>query len=119
MSEAAKHESRMPAWYPEWAVRLSELYFSGTRSMFVLHGNVHDLVRLGEGPQTAYGTLADFLATQIFGRWDLILHYDLARGLRAFAGPNGERLKSMVVLSNRKVGDLALSRKDPATALAL
>ncbi len=119
MSEAAKRESRMPGWYPEWAVRLSELYFSGTRSMFVLHGNVHDLVRLGDGPQAGYGTLADFLATQIFGRWDLILHYDLARGLRAFAGPNGERLKSMVVLANRKIGDLASSRKDPATAFAL
>jgi hypothetical protein len=28
------------------------------------------------------GALADFLAVQVFGRWDLVLHYDLARGLR-------------------------------------
>ena len=87
--------------------------------MFVLHGNVQDLVRTGGDASSSYGTLADFLAEQIFGRWDLILHYDLARGLRAFAGPDGDRLKDMVVLANRKVGDLASARKDPATAFAL
>ena len=118
MIQAATRERRVPEWFPPWAARLSDLYFSGTTSMFVLHGNVPDLVRIGdEGGR--YGTLADFLAEQIFGRWDLILHYDLARGLRAFAGSNGDRLKEMVVLANRKVGDLAAARKDPATAFAL
>ena len=60
-----------------------------------------------------------FLAQQIFGRWDLILYYDLARGLRAFAGSDAPRLKEMVVLANRKVGDLATARRDPAMAFAL
>jgi hypothetical protein len=87
--------------------------------MFVLHGNVQDLVRTGGDQSSSYGTLADFLAAQIFGRWDLILHYDLARGLRAFAGSDGDRLKNMVVMANRKVGELAGARKDPATAFAL
>ena len=108
---------RGPEWFPEWAAQLSSLYFSGTTSMFLLHGAVQDYVRNGEGAQ--YASLTDFLAEQIFGRWDLVLHYDLARGLRAFAGSDGERLKNMVVLANRKVGDLAAARKDPATALAL
>jgi len=119
MSQGALRETRVPEWYPEWASRLSHLYFSGTTSMFVLHGNVQDLVRTGADQSSSYGTLADFLAAQIFGRWDLILHYDLARGLRVFAGPDGDRLKNMVVLANRKVGDLASARKDPATAFAL
>lgn len=100
---------------PAWAARLSELYFSGTTSLFALHGNVQDLVPNGE----KFSPLPDFLADQIFGRWDLILHYDLARGLRAFAGSDGERLKEMVVLANRKVGDLASARRDPAMAFAL
>ena len=119
MTQTALRETRVPDWYPPWASRLSHLYFSGTTSMFVLHGNVQDLVRTGGDPGASYGTLADFLAAQIFGRWDLILHYDLARGLRAFAGPDGDRLKAMVVMANRKVGDLAAARKDPATAFAL
>jgi ATP-dependent 26S proteasome regulatory subunit len=68
---------------------------------------------------SAYGTLSDFLSEQVFGRWDLVLYYDLARGLRAFAGRDGARLKEMVVKANEKVGDLAAARKDPATAFAL
>lgn len=119
MSEATARGTRVPDWFPAWAARLSELYFSGTTSMFVLHGNVQDLVPAGADPSAGYGTLSDFLAGQIFGRWDLVLHYDLARGLRAFASSDAERLKQMVVLANRKVGDLAAARKDPATAFAL
>ena len=92
MTQTATRESRVPDWFPSWAARLSELYFSGTTSMFVLHGNVQDLARTDDAGSPAYGTLADFLAGQIFGRWDLILHYDLARGLRAFAGPDADRL---------------------------
>ena len=115
MTETARAQSRVPEWFPRWAERLSELYFSGTTSVFVLSGNVQDFVRSSED----YGTLPDFLAEQVFGRWDLILYYDLARGLRAFAGRDGVRLKEMVTLANRRVGDLALARKDPATAFAM
>jgi hypothetical protein len=108
----------VPNWFPAWAAELSERYFSGSTSLFVLHGNVHDLVPLcADG--SSYGGLADFLAEQVFGRWDLVLYYDLARGLRAFAGRDGARLKDMVVHANEKVGDLALARKDSATAFAL
>jgi AAA+ superfamily predicted ATPase len=117
--KTAEHlERRVPAWFPAWAAELSELYFSGSTSLFVLHGNVHDVVPLAEDG-SAYGSLSDFLAEQVFGRWDLVLYYDLARGLRAFAGRDGARLKEMVVLANEKVGDLVAARKDPATAFAL
>jgi AAA+ superfamily predicted ATPase len=100
---------------PAWSQRLSELYFSGTTVLFALHGNVQDLVPNGE----TFSALPDYLAEQIFGRWDLVLYYDLARGLRAFAGSDAARLKDMVVLANRKVGDLATARRDPAMAFAL
>jgi AAA+ superfamily predicted ATPase len=117
--DSSVREARVPEWFPPWASRLSDLFFSGTTSMFLLHGNVQDLVRTGDSPNVTYGTLADFLAGQVFGRWDLILHYDLARGLRAFAGPDGDRLKEMVVLANRRVGDLAAARRDAAMAFAM
>lgn len=115
MSETARAQNRVPEWFPTWAERLSELYFSGATSVFVVSGNVQDLVR----GQAGYVSLADFVTEQVFGRWDLILYYDLARGLRAFAGRDGSRLKEMVVLANRRVGDLSLSRKDPGTAFAM
>jgi AAA+ superfamily predicted ATPase len=108
----------VPNWFPSWAAELSERYFSGATSLFVLHGNVHDLVPLS-ADGASYGALADFLAEQVFGRWDLVLYYDLARGLRVFAGRDGPRLKEMVVRGNEKVGDLAAARKDSATAFAL
>jgi AAA+ superfamily predicted ATPase len=107
----------LPAWLPGWARRMAELYFSGTTSMFVLHGNVQDFVQSGEGSEARYVTLSEFLAEQIFGRWNLVLHYDLASGLRALAGRDGDRLKEMVALANRKVGDLSQLKKDPATVL--
>jgi len=112
-----KH-ARVPEWFPSWAAELSELYFSGSTSLFVLHGNVHDLVPLS-ADGSAYAGPSEFLAEQVFGRWDLVLYYDLARGLRAFAGRDGTRLKEMVVRANEKVGDLALARKDPSTAFAM
>lgn len=119
MKLAEQHkQARVPEWFPGWAAEFSELYFSGSTSLFVLHGNVHDVVPLA-ADGSAYGSLSDFLAEQVFGRWDLVLYYDLARGLRAFAGRDGARLKEMVVLANEKVGDLALARKDPSTAFAL
>ena len=81
----------LPAWYPAWAEKLANLYFSGTTCVFVLHGNVHDLVRLPDGEEDRYCALVDFLVSQVFGRWDIVLGYDLSRGLRALAGdePSG------------------------------
>src|SRR5262249_30738870 len=88
----------LPAWMPAWATQLAELYYSGTTAAFILHGNTYDLFRVDDPPR--YGVLAEFLAEQLFGRWSLVLHYDLARGLRAFAGRDEQRLKEMVALAN-------------------
>jgi AAA+ superfamily predicted ATPase len=110
--------ARVPEWFPGWAAELSELYYSGSTSLFVLHGNVHDLVPLS-ADGSVYGGVSDFLAEQFFGRWDLVLYYDLARGLRVFAGRDGARLKEMFVRAQERVGDLALARKDPSTAFMM
>ena len=80
-----RRPAELPSWFPAWASRLADLYFSGTTAAFVLYGNTYDLFRIGDDDAIRYGVLAEFLAEQLFGRWSLVLHYDLGRGLRAFA----------------------------------
>ncbi len=111
--------ANLPAWFPPWAAQLAELYFSGTTAAFVLYGNTDDYLRIGDGDDARYGTLAEFLAEQLFGRWSIVLHYDLGGGLRVLAGSDERRLQDMVALANRKLGDLAALSKDPAATFAI
>src|SRR5512145_2877643 len=108
-----------PQTFTGWAAQLAELYFSGTTAAFVLHGNTYDYVRIGDDTDARYGVLSEFLAERLFGRWSLVLHYDLGRGLRALAGRDEQRLREMVTLANRKVGDLSTLSKDPSATIAL
>src|SRR5262245_16821315 len=109
--------AQLPAHFPAWAAKLAELYFSGTTSMFVLHGNTFDVVRAGGDNDPRWTGLADFLADQLFGRWDLVLHYDLARGLRCVAGTNSKRLQEMVATATKWIGDLKELQRAPTQAL--
>nr|HEX4317984.1 AAA family ATPase [Kofleriaceae bacterium] len=120
-SDGVTRASALPPHFPGWAGKLAELYFSGTTTMFVLHGNTFDVVRAG-GSSTAPGDarwvgLADFLAEQLFGRWDLVIHYDLARGLRCAAGSNSKRLQDMVTTANKWIGNLRELPRDPTKGL--
>ncbi len=89
---------RFPDWYPDFAEELADLFFSGTTSVFVLHGNVHDLVycRGEDGAPDTWVDLSEFLATHVFGAWDVVFHYDLGRGLRPLAGRDAERHAAML-----------------------
>ena len=109
----------LPSWAPPWASQLAELCFSGTTSVFLLHGNTNDLAPRGDSSDDGYGTIADLLAEQLFGKWDLLLHYDLGRGLRAFAGRNEKRLQKMIATANDKIADLSTVKNDPGVVLAL
>ena len=96
---------------------MADLYFSRASSVFVLHGNTYDLVPLGDvdaDDRAPFGGIPEFLSEQLFGKWDLVLHYDLGRGLRAFAGRSEKRLKDMVALATRRIGDLSTVKNDPA-----
>lgn len=117
-SDGVNRASALPAHFPAWASQLAELYFSGTTSMFVVHGNTFDVVRAGADGDARWLGLADFLAEQLFGRWDLVIHYDLARGLRCLAGASSKRLLQMVELANKWIGDLRALPRDPTRALA-
>src|SRR5713226_147790 len=120
--DTAPRRPDLPDWFPAWAAQLADLYFSGTAAAFVLHGNTDDLFRVSAGETLRYGVLAEFLAEQLFGRWSLVLHYDLGRGLRPFAGAteaSEQRHKDMVALANRRIGDLSAVPKDPAATFTL
>src|SRR6266436_5810206 len=100
--ETLPRSAQLPDWLPAWARQLADLYFSGTTAAFVLHGNTYDLFRTGAGDDPRYGVLAEFLAEQVFGRWSLVLHYDLGQGLRPYVGRGQQqRLKDMVAIANR------------------
>lgn len=89
-------ERTVPAWYPPWARRIAEAYYAGSASLFVLHGNTFDETPLEDSASPAYGPITTFLAEQLFGQWDLVLHYDVGRGIRPFAGRDLQRFRSML-----------------------
>jgi len=111
--------SNLPDWYPAWARELADLYFSGTTCLFVLHGNVHDLVSCREESERTYRSLSEFLATQLFGSWDLVVRYDLGGGLRPLAGPDPQRLTGMAQYLAGRLGDPASWPRDPDSVLLL
>jgi AAA+ superfamily predicted ATPase len=62
---------------PAWARELSEKYYSRSFAVFVLYGNVRDLVPLRtQDGASSFVSLEDFLSRALFGQRDLILHYD-------------------------------------------
>jgi len=70
---------------PQWARELSEKYYSRSYAVFVLYGNVRDLVPLRTPEETGFVSLDDFLSRALFGQRDLVLHYD--RGGLSFGTP--------------------------------
>lgn len=86
----------LPDWYPQWARRIAELYFSGTSCFFVVHGNVSDLVACEDGSKTEFLNITSFLGEYLFGRWDLVLKHNLSKGLQALAGRDANRHQEMM-----------------------
>jgi SpoVK/Ycf46/Vps4 family AAA+-type ATPase len=72
---------------PAWARQLSESYYSGAIALFVVHGNVRDLVPWRRGESLEFLLIHSFLQQALFGQRDLILTYDRGGGL-SFAHPD-------------------------------
>ena len=115
-----------PLWYPPWASRLGDAYLGGTSVLFLLHGNVRDVVSLSPvsvdpkvSPNAAsWGTLHDFLSRELFGRWDIVLGYDVGKGLRPFAGTDADRLRQMVQWLSARIGNASTWPREPDQAIA-
>lgn len=68
--------------YPRWAQFLAKKYLSRTLNQFILHGNVHDLVSVGDGSSTnKFLRLKTFLAEDFFGARDIVIFYDRSSGI--------------------------------------
>jgi|CXWL01.1.fsa_nt_gi SpoVK/Ycf46/Vps4 family AAA+-type ATPase len=84
---------------PAWASDLSARYLAGAASVFLLHGNIHDYVMLPDGAASVGGdswvSLEDFLATQLFGRRDIVIQYDRGSGIRFLDPRDPERRRAM------------------------
>jgi ATP-dependent 26S proteasome regulatory subunit len=63
---------------PAWADELRRRYLKGESSMFVLHGNVHDVV-LADGSLVG---VADYLAQAVFEKKDIVIRYNVSTGCR-------------------------------------
>jgi SpoVK/Ycf46/Vps4 family AAA+-type ATPase len=119
--EAAGRGAALPDWCPPWAERLGDAYLSGTSCMFLLHGNVRDLVAIappGADAASGWGTVPDFLAREMFGRWDIVLGYDVGKGLRPLAGPDPNRLRAMAQWLTERLGNATQWPRDPDAAVA-
>src|SRR6266705_3619060 len=73
---------------PAWARELSEKYYSRSFALFVLYGNVRDLVPLRRQNATDFVPLDEFLSGALFGQRDLDLHYD--RGGLNYGSPESQ-----------------------------
>ncbi|MFN8006569.1 MAG: AAA family ATPase [Terriglobia bacterium] len=67
--------------FPDWARQLSENYYSGAFAVFVVHGNVRDLVPCKRKETTEFLSLHTFVQQALFGQRDLIFTYDRGGGL--------------------------------------
>lgn len=65
---------------PAWAGEFARLWNSGAHSLFLLHGNIHDVFPLGSAV-AGYASLGTYLSRRMFAGRAQVMHYDLASGL--------------------------------------
>lgn len=100
-----------------WSNELRQAYLSGAASLFILHGNVSDLVGGKDQDNYILDPLADYLAKVHFSNYDLILHYDMGRGLRPFAANDPKRYTRMNTLLSRLQGEGFALPRDATQAM--
>jgi hypothetical protein len=102
-----------PSALPTWAKEMRDLFRSGACAQFILHGNIFDAVPQ-EGRMLS---VRSFLDEVMFTGYDVVLHYDRSRGVRAVKGGEdwGEWLRGAL-------GDDARNQtylREPGSALEL
>jgi AAA+ superfamily predicted ATPase len=64
-----------------WAAELARLWNSGAHSLFILHGNIHDLFAVATAPRPVYAALGPYLSQRLFPTRANLLYYDVGAGL--------------------------------------
>ena len=104
---------------PEWVRGLINQYVSGSSSFFVLHGNVDDAVGSMVENDYRLETLTDFLGLRLLNQYDLVLHYDVGRGLRIHPGGDNTRESRMKELLGNMWPGLTKLPQEPTPMLRL
>ncbi len=102
---------------PGWAGEMRDLFKSGSVSQFLLHGNVFDAVLApGSGGQRQL-PLGAFLDEVMFEKYEVILHYDRGKGIRATRGADdwGEWLR----LALGDTASALVQLREPGAAMEL
>ena len=107
----------MSAELPAWAEEMRALFKSGSVSQFILHGNIFDVVPAAGPSGQRLLSLKTFLDEVMFEKYDVVLHYDRGKGIRATKGAEdwGDWLQQVL-------GDQALSlaqTREPGAAMEL
>ena len=76
----------MNADLPAWAREMQELFRSGSVTQFLMHGNLFDVVPAPGPAGRRLLPLKSFLDEVMFEGYDIVLHYDRGRGVRATRG---------------------------------
>ncbi len=72
---------------PRWAEEMRDLFKSGAVSQFLLHGNIFDIVASFEkSDEPRLLALNTFLDEVMFENYEILLHYDRGKGIRATRG---------------------------------
>jgi hypothetical protein len=94
-----------PQSAPAWANELALAYESGASSQFILFGNVHDRLAVGE----RLVSLADFLEDTLLKSFGVVLSYDMGTGLTIERG--GE------IVAKWKGAELTQQMREPLQAV--
>jgi len=95
---------------PAWADELRNRYLAGEASMFMLHGNVRDLVAWREDGEVEWVDLRTYLERFLARTRDVIAYYNVSQGLQ-FSDPAHRHLFRSIVDARRQArGEDRLSR---------
>ena len=94
-----------PQSAPAWAIELALAYESGASSQFILFGNVHDRLAVGD----RLVSLADFLEDTLLKSFGVVLSYDMGTGLTIERG--GE------IVAKWQGADLQRQMREPLQAM--
>jgi len=106
--------------FPRWVQTIQDAHLGGASQTFILHGNVNDLIPIKSTDETNYVMLPEFLSSQVFGVWDMVIYYDQVRGPRALT-LNQSKLSQINQKIERFIGPVERlkSKRDPAVVLSL
>lgn len=82
---------------PSWAEELVDSYLAGASSVFLISGNVHDLIPAygSDGRPEEYLSVEQYLADRLFGTRQVVVQYDRGVGVTFLAHQDPDRRASM------------------------